>query len=179
MYVIYLSSLCGEEMKWCFDIKTGPELVKPSDNLSDGYVKKSKDALEMAELSLEAKKKDWVITTIYYSQYLILYALLQKLGIKSENHLCTMLFAKKFLRKKVDTTKIEDLIKLKDERIEKQYFVSDSEMDLKRMEEMNKRAKEFFFYISEIINTITKKEIEEIREKFVKYKKRYVKTKSK
>ena len=160
-------------MKWCLEIKTGIEMIEPSDNLAEAYVKKSKDALEMAGMSLKAKKKDWTVTTLYYCRYFILYALLQKIGIKSQNHTCTILFAKKFLRKKLDRKKIEELMKFKDERIEKQYYVAKSKTDCKNLEGMEKKTKEFFFYVLEIISTITEEDINYIREDFIRYKKRY------
>lgn len=164
---------CGDEMKWCFEIKTGIEMIEPSGNLAEAYIKKSKDALEMAGMSLKAKKKDWTATTLYYCRYFILYALLQKIGIKSQNHTCTILFAKKFLRKKIDKEKIEELMQFKDERIEKQYYVAKSGMDQKKLKGMEEKTKEFFFYVLEVMSTITEEEINDVREKFIKYKKRY------
>jgi uncharacterized protein (UPF0332 family) len=37
---------------------------------------------------------DWILTTAYYARYFALYALLTKIGIKSEIHDCTINLAK-------------------------------------------------------------------------------------
>lgn len=158
-------------MRWCFKIKTGLEMIKPSNNLANAYIKKSRDSMEMVEMSINAGKIEWAITTMYYCQYFILYALLQKIGIKSENHTCSILFAEKFLRDQIGKEKIEQLKELKDERIERQYYVAKSGIEDVKIEDINDKTKKFFFHVLEIINNITEEEIEIIRENLIKYKK--------
>jgi len=158
-------------MKWCFKIKTGIEIIQPSENLAKAYIKKAKDSLEMTELSIKADKRDWAVTTMYYCQYFILYALLQKIGIKSENHTCSILFAEKFLRKKIGKENIEQLKQLKSERIEQQYYVAKAGIEDINLEDINNETKKFFFHVLDVINNLTEEEIKIIREKLIKYKK--------
>ena len=44
----------------------------------------------MLESATEKDEIDWISTTAYYARYFAFYALLQKCGIKSEIHDCTI-----------------------------------------------------------------------------------------
>lgn len=44
--------------------------------------------------ALQIKETDWITTTAYYARYFALYALLMKIGVKSEIHDCTIAIAK-------------------------------------------------------------------------------------
>lgn len=45
------------------------------------------------DAALQINEIDWVITTPYYARYFALYALLMKMGIKSEIHDCSIAIA--------------------------------------------------------------------------------------
>ncbi len=62
---------------------------------------------------------DWKIISAYYACYYSLYALLQQVGIKSEIHDCTLALMILF---SFTDKEIEFLRKLKDKRINVQYF---------------------------------------------------------
>ncbi|MEN6379840.1 MAG: hypothetical protein ABFD15_09720 [Methanofastidiosum sp.] len=42
-------------------------------------------------------KKEWKIATAYYTLYFSLYAMLMRIGVKSEIHSCTVDFVKEYL----------------------------------------------------------------------------------
>ncbi len=62
-------------------------IVEPSINLANGFIAKAEDSLEEMR---NAKKKEWKITTAYYSMYQSVYALFMRVGIKCEIHACTL-----------------------------------------------------------------------------------------
>ena len=155
-------------MRWCFTSKNPVELIEPSSNLAHAYIEKSKDSLEMAQLAIKADKKEWAVTAMYYCQYLILYGLLQKIGIKSENHTCSILLTERFI-KKVGEEHIKQIKDFKDERIERQYYVAKSDIEALNIGLLNGKAKRFYYYFVELINTITEKEIIEIRNEIKSY----------
>ncbi|MCK5699337.1 MAG: hypothetical protein KAH93_05795, partial [Candidatus Aenigmarchaeota archaeon] len=84
-----------EMIKWCMGLKKGLEIVEPNKNLSKVYIEKSEKALDAAG-SLK-NNKDWEISSSYYAMYFALYAILMKIGIKCENHTCTIEFMNIFL----------------------------------------------------------------------------------
>ncbi len=83
-----------DKINWCFRKENGLSLVEPNLNLSNAYLRKSEDSLKSMR---ENVSKDWKISMAYYSIYFSLYAILMKIGIKSEIHSCTIEFAKVFL----------------------------------------------------------------------------------
>jgi uncharacterized protein (UPF0332 family) len=156
-------------MKWCFKLKNPVELVEPSDNLSQAYIKKSNDSLDMAQLSIKNNKKDWAVTTLYYCQYFVLYSLLQKIGIKSENHTCSILLCENFINI-IENKFIKQIKKFKSERIEKQYYVSKTDIDSIDIDDMNRQTKKFQKYFIEKIVTLTSKDLLKIRNKIKIFK---------
>ncbi len=77
-------------VSWCWKQKRGIKLEQPNDNLCTVYIKKAKSSLNMLESATEKDEIDWIFTTAYYARYFAFYALLQKCGIKSEIHDCTI-----------------------------------------------------------------------------------------
>jgi len=75
---------------WCLEQKRGIKLEEPNDNLYYVYIKKAKSALNMLTSAIEQNEVDWIATTAYYARYFAFYGLLQKCGIKSEIHDCTL-----------------------------------------------------------------------------------------
>jgi uncharacterized protein (UPF0332 family) len=63
-----------------------PGLSNSNENLAFAYVKKSEDAMEAMHSVIS---REWKISAGYYSLYFSLYAVLMKIGIRSENHTCT------------------------------------------------------------------------------------------
>jgi len=150
-----------EKIKWCLNIKKGLEIVEPSDNLAKIYLKKSEDALKAAA-SLKGNR-DWEISSLYYSIYFALYSVLMKIGIKSENHSCTIEFMKAFLKSYFDEKDVTLLEKSLKARVDAQYYVDRkvSDKDYKRMLE---NAPSFLVKCKEIVQNITQEEIEITRD---------------
>ena len=79
---------------WCFKQKRGLKLINPNSNLAQAYIKKGEESLAtMSEIS----NVSWKISTAYYTMYFSLYAVLQKIGVRSEIHKCTIVFAQEYL----------------------------------------------------------------------------------
>jgi uncharacterized protein (UPF0332 family) len=60
---------------------------RPNEDLAAAYLRKSEDAMEAMH---SVASRDWKISAGYYSLYFSLYSVLMKIGIKSENHVCTI-----------------------------------------------------------------------------------------
>lgn len=102
---------------WCLKQKDGIELIGPSDNLYDSYLKEATETLEQL---LNTKGK-WQVIMAYYACYNALYALLQKAGIKCEIHDCTIK-----LIEIIPGFSKEDMLflqNLKQQRIQAQYYL--------------------------------------------------------
>ena len=110
------------------------------------------------------KSNIWLATTKYYCEYFACYALLMRLGIKSEIHDCTIEILK-FLEKEniIDKGIAKMLEKDKELRIDNQYYLKNREV-IVNYEEL----RDLILKIKEIINTITSEQIEEIRMKIKK-----------
>ena len=70
------------------------ELIEPSEEIKESYIKKSESNLMSAKILSENNKLEESVGLAYYSMYNQLLALLSKIGIKSENHSASIILLK-------------------------------------------------------------------------------------
>lgn len=117
--LVWHGGILEKRVKWCFKIKDGGKLIKPNKTLSDSYIKLAKDTLKRAEITLNEKDFLWTTVMIYYGEYYALYSFLARIGIKCENHFCSILLVA-YLLGKEKTRVIEEC---RDKRIDAQYYL--------------------------------------------------------
>lgn len=116
------------------------------------------------------KETDWILTTAYYARYFALYALLMKIGVKSEIHDCTINIAKLLSNNGILTPNlIEDIAKAKQTRIDTQYYV-EKEQSPKIIQRNVEAARKFVLEIEKTIDNITTEQINGIRAQLIKLK---------
>ncbi len=147
------------KLKWCFS-KKEVKLIEPNENLAKEYLRSAEETLLVLR-NVVGKSNMWLAATKYYCEYFACYALLMRLGIKSEIHDCTIEILK-FLEKEniVDKGMAKMLEKDKELRIDNQYYLKNKEV----VANYNK-LRDLILKTKEIINTITNEKIEEIRTK--------------
>jgi len=137
------------------------ELVSPSDDVCNSYIKKAEDSLKSARVLLQNNLYENSVSMSYYTMYHSLTALLFKVGIKCENHSGSIILFKKLFGRM-------DLYKTirfaKKERVDKQYYVDfiltkESAIDLIR------RAEDFLVKIKLTIKNIRNEDISNLRER--------------
>ena len=151
-----------DKIKWCAVKKEGLSLVEPNSNLANAYIKKAEEALESMRVNIF---KDWKISTAYYTVYFSLYAVLMKLGVKSEIHSCTIEFAKRFLKEYFEEKEldfIEDSLKA---RVDSQYYINRTVPD-EQYNKMIQKAPKFLVKCKSILIKLNEKKVNEIRDKF-------------
>ncbi|MEI6732125.1 MAG: HEPN domain-containing protein [archaeon] len=141
-------------------------LVEPSEEVKTSYLRKADNCLESARVLLDKKLYENSVINSYYAMYNSVTALLFKAGIKSENHGATIAF----LEELFGETELSKIIgEAKSERIDKQYYAEDkSEKPVTEgfTKEMANTAEKFLVRMKVLINKISNKEIDDIREKF-------------
>lgn len=104
---------------WCFKQKRGIRIIEPNSNLTKAYLKKAKSALNTMTAALQINEADWTATTAYYARYFALYALLMKMGVKSEIHDCTINLAQLLANHGIlRQSLVNDIAEAKQERID-------------------------------------------------------------
>ena len=106
---------------WCAEIRAGISLVDPNDNLASAYFKKAENALDAMH---SVHPKEWKISTGYYSLYFSLYAVLMKVGIRSENHICSLEVMRELLKDYFTNAEVEMIDRARRSRIDCQYYIS-------------------------------------------------------
>ena len=151
-------------VSWCWKQKRGIKLEEPNNNLCNAYVKKAKSALNMLDSAIEKEEIDWIATTAYYSRYFVLYALLQKCGIKSEIHDCTIsLMHFLFVEENIISEELyAELLLAKDLRVDTQYYVTE-QIDKEKLKTDSVTARNFVLKMEEIIENTTETQINKIR----------------
>jgi len=146
-------------LKWCFKQKRGLKLIESNLNLAEAYLKKAEEAmLTMSEIS----DTGWKISTAYYAMYFSLYSILQRIGIKSEIHKCTILFAQSYLSDYLTDEELQFLEQAMDQRVENQYYTN-VHIDREFYHKLVIQVPKFFVQCKTIINCITNKDINNIR----------------
>lgn len=150
---------------WCCKQKKGIKLEEPSENLCNVYLNKAKSSLNMLTAATEKDEKDWIATTAYYARYFAFYAILQKYGIKSEIHDCTISLMKLFVEENlIEEHYYTELLLAKDLRVDTQYYVG-REIDLNKLKKDSETARSFLLRMEKVIAEIEKEQINKIIEK--------------
>lgn len=148
-----------KQIKWCLKIKDGLRIIEPNSEIANSYLSLAKNSLKTAEEMLKNKDYLWATIIIYYSEYYSMYSFLQKIGIKCENHACSISVVEFIL----GGEKVKIIDEHKDRRIDAQYYLKTQ--DEKTLDEMLRDAKEFVAEFDNLVSNITDKEIESFREK--------------
>jgi len=157
---------CGVTMQdkitWCFKLKDGLRIFEPNERLAKSYLNEAKASLERAEKNFKDDDMLWTTVVIYYAEYYALYSFLQRIGVKCENHFCSIL-ATGFL---LGDDKAETINRHKEKRIDAQYYMKVDKEE--QVGQMLREAKMFISIFDEIVSNITEKEITTHRENLKK-----------
>lgn len=149
----------NKKLKWCFKIKDGLRIVDPNERLAKSYLEQAKSSLLRAKKDLEDGDLLWATVAIYYAEYYALYSFLQRIGVKCENHSCSILAVSILLGE----NKTKMINKHKDKRIDAQYYMKvDQESGVKAM---LTEAQNFISEFDGLISGLPDTEIKEYREK--------------
>ena len=155
-----------DKIEWCLKAKNGFEITLPNDNLSDAYLKKAEDSLRAA--SVLKDNIDWEISSSYYTMYFSLYAILIKIGIKCENHSCTISFMKYFLNKYFTEEEIDLIEKSQKARIDTQYY-SDRNISDEMYARITNNVSLFLVKCKDVLLQLDESSIEKIIHEFKKF----------
>ena len=151
-------------LKWCANQSSGFKLIEPNPNLAEDYSLKAETALESIRTETA---KEWKITKAYYAMYFSLYSIMMKLGIKCENHSCSILFMKEILSEFFTLEEYKFLKESMKARIDSQYYTNrDVSNDF--YNSMLKQAPIFLMKCKSIKLSLNEKKIQEIRRNFEK-----------
>src|SRR3989338_448730 len=156
-----------EKIKWCMKLNNGIEIIEPNDNLCDTYIKKAENALKAA-LALKGNK-EWEISSSYYAMYFALYAVMMKIGVKCENHSCSISFMREYLKEKFKKDAPDFLKSSMKARVDSQYY-SNRDISNELYQKMLKDAPSFIVQCKEITSSIKQEEINKIRNELEKIK---------
>lgn len=146
------------DIEWCKKQKRGVKLIEPNDNLANEYLKSAEETLSVLR-DMASKSNMWLATTKYYCEYFAVYALLMKIGIKSEIHECTIevcrILEQENVLKKGAAKILENDKKM---RIDNQYYLKNLPVKV----DYSKIA-DFVLQIKDTLSRITSAEISRIR----------------
>jgi len=148
----------NKKLKWCLKLKDGLKIVKPNERLSKSYIKQAKSSLLRAKKDFEDNDLLWTTVTIYYAEYYALYSFLQRIGIKCENHSCSILIVSSLLGKE----KTKTINNHKDKRIDAQYYLKIDKED--QVKVMLREAQFFISNFDELLSNLSEKDIKEYRD---------------
>ncbi len=151
-----------KKLSWCFRIKDGLKVVEPNQRLSRSYLEQAKSSLLRADKDLKDNDLLWATVAIYYAEYYALYSFLQRIGVKCENHSCSIIAVSHLL----GTEKTKTINEHKDKRIDAQYYMKVGQES--KVQEMLKEAKIFISAFDELVSNLSEDEITDFRIKISK-----------
>ncbi len=149
--------MLNKQLNWCFKIKDGLKFIEPNEDIAESYLSEAKISLKRAEAMLKEKDFLWATVIAYYAEYYALYSFLQKIGVKCENHFCSILAVKSLLGE--EKTKVIE--EHKDKRVDAQYYMKVVEGSA--INEMLKEAKKFVSEFDILYSNLTKDMIQSYR----------------
>jgi len=152
-----------DRLSWCAGIKNGIMLIEPNDNLSSAYLKKAEEAMEAMH---SVSSFDWKISTGYYSLYFSLYSVLMKIGIKSENHTCTIEIMRELLTEYFSPDECEMIEKARRARVETQYYVTRSVSETFTAT-LSKRVPRFLVTCRSTVDRLDEKQVQTLRKRLI------------
>lgn len=147
----------NNKLNWCFKIKDGLKIVEPNNRLSKAYLDQAKSSLLRAKKNFEDHDLLWTTVAIYYAEYYALYSFMQKLGLKCENHSCSIFVVGLLLGQ----NKIKTINEHKGKRIDAQYYMEVGQES--KVENMLKESQVFIANFDELISNISDNKIKEYR----------------
>ncbi|MFH1055453.1 MAG: hypothetical protein V1744_05095 [Candidatus Altiarchaeota archaeon] len=154
-----------DKMTWCVKQKRGIELIEPNENLAKAYLLKAENAL--ASMKANQGNTEWEISSAYYTMYFATYALLMKIGVKSEIHTCTIEFAKSYLKDHFKAEELETLSIAQGTRVDVQYYVGRN-VNTKTQDKIKHMAADYLIKCRHLLPKIKEAELNKIREDITK-----------
>ena len=135
------------------------KLAEPNNELAEEYFRNAEETLRVTNLIKNSGSNMWLATQKYYTEYLAAYALLMKIGIKSEIHSCTIEVIKLLEQKKfLDFNFSKILEDDKELRIDNQYYLKNRPVDFDP-----KRISGMLLKIRSLLDSLTEEQITKIR----------------
>ena len=162
-------ALCGivmesNKLRWCFGLKDSLKIAEPNERLAKSYLEEAKSSLKRADKNFKDNDLLWTTVVIYYAEYYALYSFLQRIGIKCENHSCSILATTHLLGE--DKTQI--INRHKNKRIDAQYYMKIGKEE--EVKQMLKEAKMFISMYDELVSNLNEEEINSYRKQFINLK---------
>lgn len=149
------------KIDWCFGINGGLKKVDLNKEIALSYLNEAEKSLSRIKRCIEEEDFVWASVRIYYCAYYSLYAFLQRIGIKSENHDCSIELVNNLVNED-----IKDKMELfKKCRIDAQYYlkVGQKEKLLKFYSEVKKFYLEFKKLIEDLDDDKIKNILEQLK----------------
>jgi uncharacterized protein (UPF0332 family) len=149
---------------WCLKQKAGIKLEKPNDDLCKSYLKEANDALVSMNANINVGLRKWVVITAYYARYNAIYALLSKIGVKSEIHDCSIALMCYLFSDIFDKKFFNELEEAKQQRVNVQYYTERTIIDSDYNKNISSVA-DFVLNVEKAISQLSSRKISEAREK--------------
>lgn len=162
--------MSDERIIWCLRQKRGIRIIEPNSTLAKAYLHKAISALNTMTAAAKINETDWILTTAYYARYFALYALLTKIGIKSEIHDCSIKLAKLLADNGIlSPALIKDVAKAKQTRVDTQYYVQTPQTP-RTVKANIEAARKFVLETEKAIDNLTPEQVNAVRGQLLKLK---------
>ncbi|MBU4501386.1 MAG: HEPN domain-containing protein [Nanoarchaeota archaeon] len=138
--------------------------VEPNKEVALSYLGEAEKTLSKVNALIEEGDFVWASARIYYCAYYSIYSFLQRIGIKSENHDCSIELVKKLVKKDF----VNNIDSFKENRVDSQYYLKTGQKE--KMLRLYLKVKEFYLDFREIVENLTDDDIKNIIDQINKQK---------
>lgn len=147
-------------IEWCKH--NGMVLIEPNLTLANEYYANAEETLRVTNMIKESGSNMWLATQKYYTEYLAAYAILMRIGIKTEIHSCTIDVIRLLETGGIITFTFANILEEdKELRIDNQYYLKNIPVTYNPQE-----LAQLLLRIRKLIDTLTLTQITTLRKKF-------------
>jgi uncharacterized protein (UPF0332 family) len=114
------------------------------------------------EVNAQANITEWTVSASYYAKYFAVYAVLSKIGVKSEIHDCTIALFGHLFNTKEFRQLVRELRQSKADRVDAQYYSTELTVNVT---DLMQQTKQFVLHIEELIDGMNAEKIASLQQK--------------
>lgn len=150
-----------DNITWCIKNRE-VKFIDPNINVSRSFMEHAVNTIIKSEKLYKNRDYLWSSVMAYYAEYYAITSFLYAIGVKSENHFCSISLFMYLMNTKIN------LMRHKEIRVDAQYYLKTP--DTHRLAKMMKEVKEIINLVNSVLSELNEEKIEEYRNKIKKIK---------
>lgn len=152
-----------KDIEKCFN--RWARVIESNDDLASAYLQKARHDLVVLR-SIPSEDREWKAAAAYYARYHVLTALLLRVGVECKDHNCSLKITESLFSGVIHSDLFREIKEAKRQRIDLQYY-TDRNVEKDKFEQNIEKVDDFVGKLQQVVESMTREDIEHIRKKVV------------